>query len=55
VLGELGAAQWVYAQVDPARVTRWRQDGAVRPFAHWPEQYGDTAPATPRCEIVDLT
>jgi predicted amidohydrolase len=54
-LGELGAAQWVYAQVDPARVTRWRQDGAVRPFAHWPEQYGDTAPATPHCEIVDLT
>jgi predicted amidohydrolase len=54
-LGKLGAAQWVYAQVDPARVARWRQDGAVRPFAHWPEQYGKTAPATPPCETVDLT
>ncbi len=50
-LGDLGMGQWVYGAVDPARVVRWRDEGAVRPFAHWPES-GPTAPLP--CEIVDL-
>jgi predicted amidohydrolase len=50
-LGPLGAGQWVYGDVDPARVERWRNDGNVRPFAHWPES-GPTTPLP--CEVVDL-
>ena len=53
-LGELGAGQWVYGDVDPARVTRWREEGTVRPYTHWPEQLaGQQGPAL-ACEIVDL-
>ena len=35
-----GAARrwWVTAEVDLARVRQSRKDGAVLPFAHWPEQ-----------------
>ncbi len=50
-LGELGAGQWVYGEVDQARVAHWRAEGTVLPFAHWPES-GATAPL--HCEIVDL-
>lgn len=50
-LGTLGAGQWVYAAVDPARVARWRTEGAVRPYSHWSES--GTAALLP-CEIVDL-
>ena len=50
-MGKLGIGQWVYGEVDPARVTRWREDGAVRPFAHWDESAA-TAPLS--CETVDL-
>jgi len=53
-LGEEGRGAWVYGAVDPERVTRWRQDGAVRPFAHWPEQVPDCAPAPLPCEVVRL-
>ena len=50
-LGELGNGQWVYADIDPARVQRWRNDGTVRPYLHWPE----SGPTTPlECEVVDL-
>jgi len=54
-LGTLGAGQWVYGEVDPARMERWREEGAVRPFRHWPEQYVGEAPLAPPCEIIDLT
>jgi predicted amidohydrolase len=50
-LGPLGQGQWVYGDVDPARVVRWRENGNVRPFAHWRE----SAPTTPLpCEVVSL-
>jgi hypothetical protein len=50
-LGTLGHGQWVYADIDPERVARWRADGSVRPFAHWPES-GPTTPLS--CEVVSL-
>jgi predicted amidohydrolase len=53
-LGELNAAQWVLGEIDPERVARWRADGAVRPFAHWPEQVPGGALPPLACEIVDL-
>jgi predicted amidohydrolase len=50
-LGALGRSQWVYGDVDLARVRRWRADGAVRPFLHW----GESGPTTSLpCEVVDL-
>ncbi|MBO9577089.1 MAG: amidohydrolase, partial [Sphingobium sp.] len=53
-IGELGASQWVYGEVDPDRVARWRTEGTVRPHEHWPEQLpGGPAPAL-SCEIVSL-
>jgi predicted amidohydrolase len=53
-LGKLGEGQWVYGTVDPDRVTRWREDGAVRPHAHWPEQMAGLPMPALACEIVDL-
>ncbi len=50
-LGEPGKGQWVYGEVDPARVARWRTDGTVLPFVHWPESAATTPLA---CEVVDL-
>jgi predicted amidohydrolase len=38
-IGTEGQWAWVFADVDLARVERWRSAGSVRPFAHWPEQY----------------
>lgn len=35
--GELDAAGWVFAEIDLARVATSRREGAVLPFAHWPE------------------
>ncbi len=53
-LGEGGRAGWTYGEIDTDRVQRWRGEGAVRPFAHWPEQYLGSAGGLPACEIVDL-
>lgn len=50
-LGPLGHGQWVYGDVDLLRVARWRADGNVRPFTHWPES-GPTTPLP--CEVVSL-
>ena len=50
--GQEGVAQWLFAEVDPARVDRARRDGAVRPVAHWPEQPG--ADPLPRVVRVGL-
>lgn len=36
--GEMDAPGWVRATVDLSRVDISRRDGAVLPFAHWPEQ-----------------
>lgn len=36
--GPMDAPGWVTAEVDLARVRQSRKDGAVLPFAHWPEQ-----------------
>ena len=36
--GEMDAPGWVRATVDLSRVDVSRRDGAVLPFAHWPEQ-----------------
>lgn len=36
-LGPLNEPQWLYAEVDPAKVAEVREFGAVRPFRHWPE------------------
>ncbi|MDP5306587.1 carbon-nitrogen hydrolase family protein [Paracoccus spongiarum] len=35
--GAMDAPGWVFADVDLSRVDRSRIDGAVLPFAHWPE------------------
>jgi predicted amidohydrolase len=38
-LGEEGDSSWVFADIDVKRVTQWREQGTVRPFTHWPEQF----------------
>lgn len=53
-LGEEGACGWTYSTVDCAKVDQWREAGAVRPFAHWPEQYLGALPSLPAVEIIDL-
>jgi predicted amidohydrolase len=37
-IGELNAAQWVYAQLDPANIARVRREGQVFNFRDWPAQ-----------------
>lgn len=51
-LGEEGAAQWVYATVDPARVAAWRGDGSILTHRDWAAQPG--AAPLPQVEIVIL-
>ena len=36
-LGPLNEARWLYAEIDPAKVAEVRENGAVRPYRHWPE------------------
>ncbi|WP_347138084.1 carbon-nitrogen hydrolase family protein [Paracoccus sp. SSK6] len=38
--GAMDQPGWVFADVDLSRVARSRNDGAVLPFAHWPESCG---------------
>jgi hypothetical protein len=42
------------ADADLSRVHRWRSAGAVRPFAHWPEQYCGEKSSDLPVEIVPL-
>lgn len=35
--GEMGASDWVFAELDPARLEAVRHDGAVRNHPSWPE------------------
>ncbi|NKJ00713.1 carbon-nitrogen hydrolase family protein [Novosphingobium sp. SG707] len=51
-LGEEGAAQWVYASVDPARVAAWRGDGSILTHRDWAVQPG--AGVLPEVEVVVL-
>lgn len=53
-LGEEGIGQWVYGDIDPDRVARWRTEGSVRPYAHWPEQMPGASAPTLSCEVVSL-
>lgn len=53
-IGTEGQGEWVYADVDVARVERWRTEGAVRPFAHWPEQYCGAMASDLPVEVVPL-
>jgi predicted amidohydrolase len=45
--GALDAAQWVFADLDPARLEAVRRDGAVRNHLSWP-------PAPPACPVIAL-
>ena len=45
--GALDAAQWVFCDLDPARLDAVRRDGAVRNHLAWP-------PAPPPCPVVAL-
>lgn len=51
-IGELDAAQWLFAEVDLARVADLRADGGVLNTRHWAEQPGGQA--LPPVERVDL-
>lgn len=51
-IGVMDAAQWVFAEVDPARVADLRADGGVLNARHWTEQPG--AAMLPPVEVVDL-
>lgn len=53
-IGTEGQGAWVFADADPGRVQRWRTEGAVRPFAHWPEQYCGADAGDLPVEIVPL-
>lgn len=52
-IGTMDAAQWVYGEVDLARVAELRADGGVLNARHWAEQPGGDAPLPP-VELVDL-
>ncbi|MFM5894885.1 MAG: carbon-nitrogen hydrolase family protein [Novosphingobium sp.] len=51
-LGELDAGQWLFGEIDLARVGGLQADGAVLNMRHWAEQPG--AATLPQVEIVDL-
>lgn len=51
-IGEMDAAQWVFAEVDLARVADLRADGGVLNARDWAEQPG--AGVLPPVEVVDL-
>lgn len=51
-VGELDVAQWVFAEVDLARVARVRAGGRVLNALHWAEQPG--VAALPPVEVTDL-
>jgi predicted amidohydrolase len=53
-IGTEGQGAWVIADADLARVNRWRTEGAVRPFAHWPEQYCGANASDLPVEVVPL-
>jgi predicted amidohydrolase len=53
-LGAEGEGNWVFAEIDPARVPIWREDGAVRPYHHWPEQFLDRVCPSLPIQIVPL-
>lgn len=52
--GEMDAPGWVLGQVDLDLVALSRADGAVLPFAHWPEQAAQASHVTIRCESAPL-
>ncbi|WP_374529621.1 carbon-nitrogen hydrolase family protein [Novosphingobium sp.] len=52
VVGEMDAAEWVFGEVDLARVAQLRADGGVLNARHWAEQPGGGA--LPAVEVVDL-
>lgn len=52
-IGQLDAAQWLFAEIDLARVADLRADGGVLNSRHWAEQPGGSAPLPP-VELVDL-
>lgn len=51
-LGEMDKGQWLFADVDLARVAQLRADGGVLNARHWAEQPG--AATLPPVEVVDL-
>lgn len=51
-IGEMDAPQWLFAEVDLARVAELRADGTVLNARDWAEQPG--AAALPPVEVVDL-
>ncbi|WP_206238782.1 carbon-nitrogen hydrolase family protein [Novosphingobium terrae] len=51
-IGSMDASQWVFAQVDLARVEALRANGGVLPARDWVKQPG--AVALPKVEVVDL-
>ncbi|MFM5948193.1 MAG: carbon-nitrogen hydrolase family protein [Novosphingobium sp.] len=51
-MGEMDAAQWVFAEVDLARVADLRANGGVLNARHWAEQPGGEL--LPPVEVVDL-
>ena len=51
-LGNVDAAQWLFGEVDLARVAQLRADGGVLNSRRWAEQPG--AMALPTVEVVDL-
>jgi hypothetical protein len=53
-IGTEGQGAWVVADADLARVNRWRTEGAVRPFAHWSEQYCGVIASDLPVEVVPL-
>lgn len=51
-LGEMDAAQWVFAEIDLSKVAELRASGGVLNMRHWAEQPG--AAPLPPVEVVDL-
>lgn len=52
-LGEFDAAQWLYAEIDPARVHELRTSGTVLNAQYWSKQPG--AALLPSVQFVDLS
>jgi hypothetical protein len=51
-IGAMDASQWVFAEVDLARVEALRANGGVLPARDWAKQPG--AEVLPAVQVVDL-
>ena len=53
-IGNEGDSCWLYADLEMARIEQWRTNGAVKNFAHWPEQFSGHNFGQLAVELINL-